>query len=153
MHNETVKKRRNENGKKEQDSRVKTWKGSLKRKRENFWRFMGRANKRMKRATIGQHQKHLWDPQTLPKSKNLNLLFKSAFPKFLSLSRWVLTPVKLSYSETRKKWIFLRCLIFKKFVFQKKTLETCHPFAQPNCENKSFELDHQIPSQCPFGDF
>ena len=23
-------------------------------------------------------------------------------------------------------------------------METSHPFAQPNCENKSFELDHQI---------
>ena len=25
----------------------------------------------------------------------------------------------------------------------------CHPFAQPICENKSFEPSHQIPSQCP----
>ena len=24
----------------------------------------------------------------------------------------------------------------------------CRPFAQSNCENKSFEPDHQIPSQC-----
>ena len=26
-------------------------------------------------------------------------------------------------------------------------------FAQPNCENKSFEPDHQIPSQCPIRRF
>ena len=31
------------------------------------------------------------------------------------------------------------------FFFQKKALETCHPFTQPNCEkNKYFEPDHHI---------
>ena len=35
---------------------------------------------------------------------------------------------------------FQRIHIFKK----KRVLETCHPFAQPNCENKSLEPDHQI---------
>ena len=39
------------------------------------------------------------------------------------------------------------------FFSKKKALETCHHFAQPNCENKSFEPDHQIPSQCPIQRF
>ena len=42
------KKRKNENGKKEQNSRVKTRKGGLEQKRENFQRLMGGTNRRMK---------------------------------------------------------------------------------------------------------
>ena len=43
-----MKKRKNENGKKDQDSRVKTRKGSLEQKREKFRRLMGGENRRMK---------------------------------------------------------------------------------------------------------
>ena len=46
-------------------------------------------------------------------------------------------------------------LDFQKIHFfpKKKALETCHPFAQPSYENKSFEPDHQIPSQYPIRRF
>ena len=61
-------------------------------------------------------------PQSLPKSENLNFLSNNAFPEFPSLSWWVLTPVKLSYSRTREMNL-LRCLIFKEFLFLEKDLE------------------------------
>ena len=96
-----MKKEKNANGKKEQDSRVKTRKGSLKQKRENFRRLMGEANRRMK----GNDQiafESFMRPFILSKTKNLNSSFQRAFPKFLSISRWVLTPIKLPYSKTKK---------------------------------------------------
>ena len=43
---------------------------------------------------------------------------------------------------------------FKEFIFFRKRPWKCAtPFAQPNCENKSFEPDHQIPSHCPIRRF
>ena len=42
-----------------------------------------------------------------------------------------------------EKWIFLRCLIFKEFVFPEKSLGNV-PSLWPNCENKFFEPDHHI---------
>ena len=54
-------------------------------------------------------KKHLKPPQvlqSLPKSENLNFLSNNAFLEFPSLSRWVLTPVKLPYSRTRKMNLF-----------------------------------------------
>ena len=52
-----------------------------------------------------------------------------------------------------KKWIFLRCLILKEFIFPKGLGNVPPLFAQPNCEDKSFEPDHQILSQCPIQRF
>ena len=37
--------------------------------------------------------------------------------------------------------------------FQKMPWKRATPFAQPNCEDKSFEPDHQILSQCPIRRF
>ena len=151
MHDRTIEK--NDWKKKKHDSRVKTQKGQSRAKMRKFSKTYGQSEQKNEKSTTRKHLKPLWGPQTLPKPKNLNLLFKSSFPKLLSLSRWVLTSVKLAYSETRKKWIFLRCLIFKEFVFPEKALETCHLFARPNCKNKYFEPDHQIPSQFPIRRF
>ena len=64
--------------------------------------------------------------QPLPKSINLNLLFKSTFPKFLSLSRWVLTPVKLPYSKTKKMNPF-KMLDFQRIHFFQKGPESVPP--------------------------
>ena len=104
-------------------------KGSLERKWENFQRLTGRVDRRMKKQRPDstrsiyevlnpfQNQKKIW-----------TFYSKSVFPEFLSLLRWVLTLVKLSYSETRGKWIFLRCLIFKKIhFFSKKGLGNVPP--------------------------
>ena len=53
-----------------------------------------------------------------------------------------------------KKWIFLRCLIFKEFIFfQKRPWKRATPLLNQNCENKSFKSYHQIPSQCPIRRF
>ena len=38
---------------------------------------------------------------------------------------------------------------FQRIHFSKKPWKQATLFAQPNCENKSFESDHQIPSQHP----
>ena len=78
---------------------------------DEFWIFeciMGQSKKKGKKRKWMKRQRSdsIWSLYEVlypfPKTKNLNLLFKSSFPKFLSLSRWVLTPVKLPYSETRK---------------------------------------------------
>ena len=45
-------------------------------------------------------------------------------------------------------------LDFQRIHFFKKRLWKCATScAQPNCENKSFESDHQIPNQCPIRRF
>ena len=42
-----------------------------------------------------------------------------------------------------------KMLDFQKIcLFKKKPWKRATPFAQSNCENKSFETDHQVPSQC-----
>ena len=74
-------------------------------------------------------------------------------PVFSSLSRQVLTPVKLPYSGTKKMNLF-KMLDFQRIHFSRKMPWKCAtPFAQPNCENKSFEPDHQIPNQYPIQRF
>ena len=88
---------------------------------------------------------------TLSKTKNLNFSFQNALPEFSSLSWWVLTLVKLSYSRTKKMNLF-KMLDFQRIHFsRKRPRKGATPFAQPNCE--SFEADHQIPSQCPIQRF
>ena len=74
-------------------------------------------------------------------------------PEFPSLSRWVLTLVKLPYLGTKKMNLF-KMLDFQRIHFSRKGLENEPPlFAQLNCESKSFEPDHQILSQCPIQRF
>ena len=127
---------KNENGKKN-DSRVKTWKGSLEQKRENFWSPMGEANRSMK----GQRPDSIRSLyEVLYPFRNQRIWTSySRMPssEFLSLSRWVLTLVKLSYSQTTKMNLF-KMLDFQRIHFSKKASETCHLFAQPNCEKKIF---------------
>ena len=55
--------------------------------------------------------------------------------------------------QWQQKWIFLKMLDFQRIYFSKKPRKQATPFAQPNCGNKSFELDHQIPSRCPIRGF
>ena len=75
--------------------RWKPEKGGLERKRENFWRLMGRANER---STIGKHPKPLWGPQSLPKPENLNILFKTITMGFDVWSN--------HHIQGLEKWIF-----------------------------------------------
>ena len=64
------------------DSRVKTRKGGLEQKRENFQRLVGRANRRMKGndQTASESSMRSF---TLSKTKNLNSSFQNAFPRIL----------------------------------------------------------------------
>ena len=73
-------------------------------------------------STTRKHLKPPQFPQSLPKSKNLNFLSNNAFPEFPSLSRWVLTPVKLPYSKTRKINLF-KMLDFQRILVSRKGLE------------------------------
>ena len=64
------------------DSRVKTRKGSLEQKQENFWSLMGEANKRMK----GQWPNSIWSLYEvfyLLQNQNLNSSFWNALPRIL----------------------------------------------------------------------
>ena len=138
------------------DSRVKTRKGSLEQKWENYWSLMGEANGRMKR----QRPDNIWIFYEvfypLQNQKFELLVSECPPPEFSSLSRWVLTLVKLPYSEITKMNLF-KMLDFQRILFSKKkkkgALETCHLFAQLNCENKSVEPDHQILNKYPIRRF
>ena len=70
-------------------------------------------------TTTSKHLKPPWVPQFLPKSKNLNFLSNNAFLESPSLSRWVLTPVKLPYSKTRKMNLF-KMLDFQRILVSRK---------------------------------
>ena len=110
---------------KKNDSRVKTRKGRLEQKRENFWSLMGEATEKRK-ATIGQHSNPLWGPLPFPKLKIWTPHSRMPSLKFSSLSRWVLTPVKLPYSRTKNKESFQNAWFSKNSFFFKKALEMFH---------------------------
>ena len=127
--------------------------GSLEQKQEKFQRLVGGANRRMKGQrsdSIQNLYKVLYPSQ--------NQKFELFVPKcLLSNSRtyhsgsWRLSNCHI---QKQQKWIFLRCLIFKEFIFPKKgPWKRATPFAQLNCENKSFESDHQIPKSMPIQRF
>ena len=134
------------------DSRVKTRKGSLKQKR-NSQRLVGGANRRMK-GQRPDNIRSLYEVLYLFQDQKFELLVPECPPPNSRVYHGGSWRLPNCHIQEQQKWIFLRYLIFKEFIFpKKKTLETCHLFAQLNCENKSFEPDHQILSQCPFGDF
>ena len=114
--------------KEKHDSRVKTRKGQSRAETINFFEDSWVEQTKEWRAAIGQHPKPLWGHLPFPKAKFWTLCSRMPSVEFPNLSRWVLTPVKLSYSRTKKKWIILRCLLFKEFIFLEKALEMCHPF-------------------------
>ena len=90
---------------------------------------------------------------TLSKTKNLNPLFRNA-------SLWILEFITGSWRlsnchiQELKKINLFKMLDFQRTHFsRKRPLKCATLFAQPNCENKSFEPDHQIPSQYPIQKF
>ena len=125
-----MKKRKNANGKKEQDSRVKTRKGSLEQKREKFWKLMGEANRRMKGndRTASESSMRSF---TLSKTKNLNSSFQNAFPRILESITMGLDACQIAIF--RKKWIFLKMLDFQIIHFSRKRPWKC---ATPFCSTK-----------------
>ena len=69
--------------------------------------------------TTKKHLKPPRLPQSLPKSENLNFLSNNVFPEPTSLSRWVLTLVKLPYSRTREMNLF-KMLDFQRILVSRK---------------------------------
>ena len=94
------------------DSRVKTRKGSLEQKQENFESLMGEANRRMK-GQWSNSIRSLYEVLYLFQRKKV----EPSFPKCLPLNSrtyhggsWRLSNCHI---QEQQKWIFLRCLIFK----------------------------------------
>ena len=71
------------------------------------------------RVTTGQHLNPLWGPLPSSKPKIWTPHSRKPSPELLSLSRWILTPVKLSYSGTTKMNLF-KMLDFQRIYFSKK---------------------------------
>ena len=140
MHNRTVKIKKNEKKKEKKcDSRVKIRKRWSRAKIKNLLRIVGGANRRMK----GQRPDSIWSLYEVLylfwNQKMWTLCSKLPSPEFPSLSQLVLMPIKLAYPKTRKKWILLRCLIFKEFIFpEKRPWKRATLFAQLNCEKQIF---------------
>ena len=134
---------------------MKTRKGGLKQKREIFFlKSHGRRKQKNERVMTGQHLKPLRGPLPFSKPKIWTPRSKKPSPELSSLSRWVLTPVKLPYSGTKNNESFQNAWFSKNSFFQKKgPLKSATSCAQPNCENKSNESDHQISSKCPIRRF
>ena len=134
---------------------MKTRKGSLEQKRENFWSLTGEANKRMK----GQRSNSIRNLyEVLYPSQNQK--FELFVPKCLpSNSRtyhggsWCLSNCHIQ--KLKKWWMNLfKMLDFQRTHFLKKRPWKCATFfAQSICADKSFESDHQIPSQHPIWGF
>ena len=103
---------------------------------------------------IGQHPKPLWGPLPFPKPKTWTLYSKMPSLDFPRPSQWVLTPVKLPFFKKLEKMNLFKMLDFQWIHFsRKRPWKRAALFAQPNCENKSFAPNHQIPSQCPIQRF
>ena len=114
---------------------------------------MGEANRRMK----GQWSDSIWILYEVLYLLQ-NQKFKLLVPERLPSNSWVYHGGSWRLSnyhiQERKKESFKDTWFSKNSFFQKKmALEMCHLFAQPNCENKSFEPDHQISSKCPIQRF
>ena len=123
--------KKNENGNKEQDSRVKTRKGGLEQKWENFQRLAGKAKKKEEWKGNDQTASKAYMRSFTPSEIEKIWTFYSRMtsPEFPSLSRWVLTLVKLPYSRTTKMNLF-KMLDFQRIHFsKKKALEMRHLFA------------------------
>ena len=111
------------------DSRVKTRKGSLEQKQENFWSLMGEANKRMK----GQWSNSIWSLYKVfypLQNQKFELLIPECPPPNSQVYHGGSWRLSNCHIQEQQKWIFLRCLIFKEFIFPKKrALEMRHLFA------------------------
>ena len=125
-------------------------KGSLEQKWENFWRLMGRTNRRMK----GQRPdsiRSLYEVFHPFRNQNLNSSCLPSNSRVYHSRSWRLSNCHIQRLE---KMNLFKMLDFQRILFSKKRVwKRATPFAQRNCENKSLEPDHQILSQCPFGDF
>ena len=124
---------------KKRDFRVKTRKGSLEQKR-NLKRLMDGARKWMK----GQKLESIWSLHGfLNPFQNRRIWTFYPIMHFLNSRVYHGRSWRLSkcHIQGLEKWIFLRCLMFKEFLFLEKGLEHVSSL-WPNYENKS--PNHQI---------
>ena len=133
---------------------MKTRKGSLEQKKkwwEKSWRLMGGVNRRVKGNNQTASESSI-SSSTLFRTKIWTLSSKTlpSNSRVYHGGSWRLSNCHI---QELKKWIFLKCLIFKEFIFLEKASEMRHLFAWPNYRNKSFEPDHQISSKCPIRRF
>ena len=112
--------------KKKNDSRVKTRKGGLEQKWENFQRLVGEANRRIK----GQRSdsiRNLYVVFYLSQNQKFELFVPECLPSnSQTYQGWVLTPVKLPYSGTKKMDPF-KMLDFQRIHFLEKGLGNVPP--------------------------
>ena len=117
------------------DSRVKTWKGSLERKR-NLKRLRGGASKGMK----GRQPGSIWSLHGFLNPFQIRRIW-TFYPIMHFSNSWVYHGGSWCLSNCHirglEKWIFLRCLIFKEFLFLEKGLEHVSSL-WPNYEDKFF---------------
>ena len=118
---------------------------------KKFRRLIGKTDKRMK----GQQPRSIWSLYEFfnPfRNRRIGIFY----PRMPFLNSWVYHGRSWCLSKCHiqglEKWISLRCLIFKEFLFLGKGLELVPSF-WPNYENKSLEPDRQISSQCPIRRF
>ena len=142
---------KNENGKKN-DSRVKTRKGSLKQKWENFWSPMVETNRRTK-GQWPDSIRSLYEVLYPFRNRRIWTFYSRMLSlEFSSLSRWVLTLVKMPYSGTKKINLFKKCLIFKEFIFPEKGLGNVPPLLLNQIANLLSQIiEFQV--DAPFEDF
>ena len=117
VHNRIVKKKEKEKWKRmkmerKNDSRVKTRKGSLEQKQENFWSLIGEANRRMK----GQRPDSIWNPYEVLyplQNQKFELFVPECLPSNSRIYHGGSWRLSNCHIQEQQKWIFLRCLIFK----------------------------------------
>ena len=133
---------------------MKTQRGSPEQKWENFWRFASGANRRMKGQwpdsirslyeVLYPFQNQKFDPSILERLPPNSRVYHSG--------PWRLSNCHIQRLE--KNEFFLRCLIFKEFVFPEKSFENVPPFLLNQIVK--INLLSQIirfPSQCPIQRF
>ena len=94
-------------------------KGSLERKWENFQRLMGGTNRRMKGQRPDNIRSLFEILNPFQNRKIWTFYSKVPSPNFWAYHgrSWRLSNCHI---QRQQKWIFLRCLIFKEFIFPKK---------------------------------
>ena len=149
VHNRTIKKWKK--WKEKHDSKVKTWKGSLEQKRENFRRLMGRVNRRMK----GQRSDIRSLFEVLNPFQNQKIwIFYSRVPSpnfwaYHSRS-WCLSNYRI---QRQTKMNLFKMLDFQRIHFSKKGLKCAtsllNQFVKINLLSQIIWFQVNI----PFGDF
>ena len=118
-----------------------------------FSKTYGQSEQKNEKSTTRKHLKPPRVLQSLPTSENLNLLSKSFLSQFFKSMTVGLDVCQIAIFRHKKMNLF-KMLDFQRIHFsRKKPLKGATPFCSTNCENKSFDPDHQVQSQCPIRRF